>query len=100
MSDLISRQAVELRIHEFLTNETYTEGMLRDDIHNLPSAQKKGEWVKGEYWTEGCGMGETYGYYYNCSLCNEEIQGDYNKCRYNFCPNCGARMKGETDENM
>ena len=37
MDDNINRQAVELRINEFLTNETYTEEMLRDEIHNLPS---------------------------------------------------------------
>jgi hypothetical protein len=39
MNDSISRRAVELRINEFFTNETYTEEMLRNDIHNLPSAQ-------------------------------------------------------------
>ena len=53
MSDLISRQSVELRINEFFTNETYTEGMLRDDIHNLPSAEPEIIRCKDcKYWEE------------------------------------------------
>ena len=67
-------------------------------LHKVSRPQ--GEWIKGDYWTNGCGMSETYGYYYSCSLCNEEIIGDYDKCRYNYCPSCGCRMKGEQNERL
>ena len=103
MSDLISRQAVELRINEFLTNETYTEGMLRDDIHNLPSAQKRGEWeeietISNVYDLVGL---KTWASKMRCNQCGfttYAIEGRF--AQYNFCPHCGARMvRGEEDEN-
>lgn len=59
---------------------------------------KKGEWIRGEYWSEGAGMGEVYGYYYKCSKCNKEVQDGLISCEYNYCPNCGADMKGAYDE--
>lgn len=55
-----------------------------------------GRWIKKDIWSEGVGMGESYGYYYECSECGCRIQGDYNKCGYNFCPNCGADMREES----
>ena len=64
VGDTISRQAVELRITEFFTNETYTEGMLRNDIHNLPSAQQKKLKYSGE------------------SICNYCITNDCAGCVY------------------
>lgn len=61
-------------------------------INALPSAERKGKWIKTRYWTEGCGMGETYGYYYKCSRCEKEVKGNYPSCGYDYCPHCGARM--------
>lgn len=55
--------------------------------------QKVGTWIRGDFWSEGCGMGEIYGYYYKCSECGAEVKGDYKKCDYNFCHNCGTIMK-------
>ena len=49
-------------------------------------------WIKGEYWSEGTGMGEVYGYYYKCSDCGETVQGGYKKCTDKYCRNCGAKM--------
>lgn len=56
-----------------------------------------GRWIKKDYWSEGVGMGESYGYYYKCSECGRRVQGDYNECGYNFCPNCGSRMDLDGD---
>ena len=51
-----------------------------------------GRWIKKDMWSEGIGMGESYGYYYECSECGRRVQGGYDKCGYNFCPHCGADM--------
>lgn len=45
-----------------------------------------GEWI-GERVGHGPG--------YTCSLCDYGVQPWNNT---NFCPNCGAKMKGENDE--
>lgn len=39
MSDLIDRQAVMLRVREFIGNPSYTEKMLVDELNGLPPAQ-------------------------------------------------------------
>jgi hypothetical protein len=69
-----------------------------DDEEESYEEHKVGMWIRGSYWSEGCGMGETYGYYYKCSECGEVVKNDYNKCSYNFCPNCKAIMKGTKNE--
>ena len=60
------------------------------DIEGL--TPNNGNWIKGEMWSEGCGMGEYYGYFYKCSVCRKTVKGDYKKCGMKYCPNCGARM--------
>lgn len=62
------------------------------------SKYQKAKWIKGAYWSEGCGMGEIYGNYYKCSNCKKEVQDDYMKCSLKYCPNCGARMDGDVNE--
>ena len=106
--DCISRQAVELRINEFLTNETYTEGMLREDIHNLPSnlpsaepEREKGRWIPvsckrrlGEGGVLINQYVETSDPYdvvaVKCSKCGEVF--DFDDARF-FCSQCGADMR-------
>ena len=51
--------------------------------------RKVGKWIEvwGEYdeWRE-----------HKCSICDfQEIDAD----RFNFCPNCGANMRGNKDDN-
>ena len=61
-----------------------------ETIEALPSADRqKGEWnVLGEWVSRnGC-----YGVAY-CSECNYELRGN----NTNFCPNCGADMRGEDE---
>ena len=55
-------------------------------------------WIKDEYWSEGYGMGEVYGYYYKCSDCGETVQGDYKECTDKYCRNCGAKMDEKLPE--
>ena len=50
--------------------------------------QIEGEWVKHELWEHD----------YICSVCGKYApEDDYHDCciRTDYCPNCGARMKGE-----
>lgn len=47
--------------------------------------QSEGEWIDVE---------DTFLYRYKCSLCGEIKLGKMT----NFCPNCGAKMKGADNE--
>lgn len=58
----------------------------------------QGEWIRDRYWSRGVGMGEEYGFFYKCSMCEYEVESGYTRCGFNYCPNCGARMKGAGDE--
>ena len=64
-------------------------------IKNIPSADvaevRHGKWIEQED-----GFGDTY---YDCSCCGEPfclIEGTPTDNMYNFCPNCGADMRGGT----
>lgn len=96
MSDLISRQAVNTLIDElaraisdercFMSTGRST-GEIMSDILNLPSVENKGEWIADiDKW--GDVVTTVNGY--TCSKC-----GTFNSDKDNFCPNCGADMRGE-----
>ena len=57
-----------------------------DSINEQPTIEAvpvvQGKWIFDKYTAK-------FGNPYRCSNCNEEF-GD----AYNFCPNCGAKMKG------
>lgn len=52
---------------------------------------KTGHWIPGEMWSEGIGMGESYGYYFTCSECGRRIKGGYPNCGEPYCSRCGSR---------
>lgn len=54
-----------------------------------------GRWIRKDYWSQGVGMGERYGYYYSCSKCGNLVCGGYNECGKKYCDECGARMDGK-----
>ena len=123
MSDLIDRQAAINEIYETFCyaycdncekemnedlcgdchrkyqNWSASKKTIEKVINNLPSAQpevlahgegelsaqpepKKGKWIPNKDDTAGCG-------YFICSACKRDF---YNT--YNYCPNCGADMRG------
>lgn len=96
MSDLIDRNAVMLRVREFIGNPTYNENMLVNDLNALPSAEpeKKGKWIEypdclryeGAYNDDHIVCSECGHVFSICNNCTEE---------FDFCPNCGADMRGE-----
>ena len=61
-------------------------------IQNAPTIEperKKGEWIKDRLVSTN---GGTYGVY-RCSICEHSYQDiGYG---FNFCPDCGAYMRGE-----
>jgi len=110
MNDLISRQAAidELSQRYIIMDNPhyigYNAGLdeAQKVIKALPPVQpKRGKWIERGTWSEGEGMGETYGKYWACNQCGRKVKGDWDECGKNFCDNCGADMRGgrksETD---
>lgn len=79
MSDLINRQeAIDALEWKWAGKAAL------DAIKALPSAERKGKWINKP---------NVYGVAY-CSECDFELHINDT----NFCPNCGADMRGEEDE--
>ena len=104
MNDLISRQAAIDALDEYFgrIGKLKRRGLTKGEraisldvvgaIRTLPSAQperKKGRWIPHEDED-----GEHYGD--KCSECGEWYVMPYGKT--NFCPKCGADMRGEKHE--
>lgn len=96
MTDLISRADAMGAVQDhFNANgfKGYDDGQkMMDRINALPSAEAvQGEWIDID----------NYYRIATCSQCHKvtmfEKWGEYTK-PYDFCPNCGARMKGGEDE--
>ena len=91
MSDLIRRSdAVEVikKNHYNVGGCGATLKVMIEQIKAIPSADRpRGEW-------------ENYKDEHRCSNCGEVVIDDWYDTDdwYNFCPNCGAKMKGADDE--
>ena len=94
--DLIDRQAAieALKAHRVKTAEMMDDCGFLDGIdksmeivQKLPSARKTGKWKRTFLDHEAIGERPSILY---CSVCNQCIA-----CPTNFCPNCGADMRGE-----
>ena len=86
---LIDADALET--HEMLEplgNGQYREVLIvhKDDIDFAPEEPRKGKWVEGEY----CDI-------MICSNCGKEAywDTDYGQQLFDYCPYCGADMRGE-----
>ena len=86
MSDLISRQAAINAIRGEIEINGYSHVV--DVLEQLPSAQRTGRWI---YNDEAYPGGNPYGHY-ECDQC-----GEYVPHKTNYCPNCGADMRGGQD---
>ena len=93
MSDLIRREDAIGAVIEWYGCKPNDIEAFEKIIEAIPSADRpQGEWIKF-----GLGRGTRILF---CTNCERRIemplsQGDSN---YDFCPNCGARMKGADDE--
>lgn len=68
-----------------------------DDAPIIDIDRPKGEWIdkgwKGDWQFETDGRGNCW-YEYECSECGYIKKGG----KSNYCPNCGADMRGKDDE--
>ena len=85
--DLIKREDAIEAVKEWFKVIELNPDILIDSIISIPSADRpQGEWIKHKNAEEICG---TLISNYECSLCHE-----WQTLISNFCPSCGARMKG------
>lgn len=92
MDDLISRQeAIDAIGNDIMGGLNYRRILL-----GLPSAQQKtGKWAR-----ENIVLTSTPPQYrWHCSECGKSIFGFTAAILTDYCPNCGADMKGEQDVN-
>lgn len=59
------------------------------------SLRPKGEWITASFWKSRKGH-HVQLVFKKCSLCNIRVKARWNN---NFCPNCGADMRGETHDS-
>ena len=95
MSDLIKREDAIKAVWspQVRPNALIFDALKRaieSGINNIPSADRpQGEWMSK------CGNKVC-----TCSSCGEDYDHTYEWIeKWNFCPNCGARMKGADDED-
>ena len=104
-NDLISREALRAKCNELIKFNPTTNRIL-DLIDNAPAVERiinmypKGDVIvqvkrpQGE-WYYNCQNG------WHCSICHETIKDMptvMGKADFNFCPHCGAEMKGGKEE--
>ena len=103
ISDLVERLRTEAKsmgtygtdyMATLLTRSADTIEMLSEKARE----PKRGEWIdkgwKGDWQFETDGRGNCW-YEYECSECGYIKRGG----KSNYCPKCGARMKGADDDN-
>ena len=77
--------------HPYAKNNNIPTTELYDILEQLPSADVrenvKGEWIEHNPHVNGLGSK------FECSICGEELDCEGT----NFCPNCGADMRGEQE---
>ena len=84
MSDLIRRSDAIKALYKY---SFVSKDIIERDINAIPSADRpRGEWIEQE---------DDYHHYWECSECGMGVGLDDIR---NFCPNCGADMKGADDE--
>lgn len=86
MSDLIKRSDAIKALYKY---SFVSKDVIEKEINAVPSADRpQGEWIK-RYGTINCSVCKRS----NWSACFEDTVRSFN-----YCPNCGCRMKGADDD--
>ena len=95
VNDFISRRqaigALNDEYHGMISDESMKIYQIINWISALPSAhpqRKKGKWIEHNPHKWGLGI------IYECSECGYEMDCE----EPNYCPHCGADMRGKSDE--
>jgi ribosomal protein L32 len=79
------------RLHRTIRVDKHTDEYQTKPLKQVPTIEperKKGKWID---------------YHTTCSECGWQMIDDViespNMVAFNFCPNCGADMRGDADEN-
>ena len=93
MDDAISRQAVLKLLSTMPPEDAMTKAMLIQSVKQMDAAQP--ERMRGT-WNCSDDMYESA----VCSVCGWDTTEPWDHIRhwFNYCPNCGADMRGEQDE--
>ena len=102
MDDAISRQAVLKLLSTMPPEEAMTKALLIQGVKQMDAAQpewKRGKWIIHETETDRYDD-------MKCPFCKKSYTVDayriddigFTAADFNFCPNCGADMRGEQDE--
>ncbi len=100
--DLIKRSDAIAEIYKVRTPEVvshhYAE-LFASAVYRTPSAERpQGEWLRIEIIDDDFESGVNADAS-QCSVCGDIQSSHYWTTTYfNYCPNCGARMKGADDE--
>ena len=94
----IAKHGADWRINEVLNRAA--DALEADEKRIAELMPKEGEWIEANTRPRSA--------QFYCSVCHRtcyDIQPTRDKaytkrCRYNYCPNCGAKMKGENDEQI
>ena len=95
MSRLIDADALKEWIDEDVSVFKKSDNKdIKGYIEHQPTIEpKRGEWAKRTHNTLIAQVNFAY-----CSECGQPIMHEHTRPLWNFCPNCGARMKGADDE--
>ena len=103
MSDTISRQAaIDVLDNLRVKSADAEKGLLllsgiaaaMDEIEHLPSAEpRKGKWIGYKADDKDWQRDDGSPVFMNCSECHEAVINN-GSAHWNFCPNCGADMRG------
>lgn len=93
MSDLIRRRDAVSRMFDLLMVKFQGQRLptwndVYQAMNDIPSAEperKKGKWIDGLPYINS--------HWWVCSVCH--VSAPENHTGYNFCPSCGADMRGE-----
>ena len=109
MNDLISRKEAIEWVQNILATHLYyhpcskSRNVPIDEVIDRLERQPSIDAVKHGIWIEENTRPRSSQFY--CSVCHRtaydpqptRIDGWVKRCRYAYCPNCGARMDGEED---